>query len=184
MMIERFVKSSIILLFLAHTVQIAVAQTYATPELQQQEEHHIKEKAAKKGLSEKVNTEVEQPVIQAQKLPDLTRYVEVSGIEAVKIASHYSKEEKAGFEEEATSEFKLNNFYLSFEEGKFIRMNRQTKAFSIWGIVRTDSGFSLDCRTCNIPAFTIVEQSATKVVCDQPASDEGQEFEFRFTFEK
>lgn len=185
MIVKNFVKSSVMLLFLFHSAQTTVAQTYATPELQQREEQHAKEKAAKLGFEQKSTTEtVMQLATEEQKLPDLSRYLKITSISAVNFGKSYSKEEQAKFEQEAVSEFKLNNFYLSLENGKFIKMNRQTKVFSTYDIKRTLSGFSLDCKTCNMPAFTLVEQSTDRIVCNQPSQDEGQAFEFRFTFER
>jgi hypothetical protein len=180
MTVNNFSRSSFIMLFLFYFAHNTVAQTYATPELQQQEEQHAKEKLARLGLTE----EVKEVAVSEQKLPDLTQYLQVSGIDAVNAARNHSKDEAAKFSQEAKSEFKLNNFYLSLEKGKLIKINRQTGTFKSYDIVRTPFGFSLDCKTCNIPAFTIVEESASKVVCNQPSSDEGQVFEFRFTFER
>ena len=172
MIVKNFVKSSVMLLFLFHSAQT-------------REEQHAKEKAAKLGFEQKSTTEtVMQLATEEQKLPDLSRYLKITSISAVNFGKSYSKEEQAKFEQEAVSEFKLNNFYLSLENGKFIKMNRQTKVFSTYDIKRTLSGFSLDCKTCNMPAFTLVEQSTDRIVCNQPSQDEGQAFEFRFTFER
>ncbi|MBL4585635.1 MAG: hypothetical protein JKX84_01055 [Flavobacteriales bacterium] len=170
---------------MSHFLQPVVAQTYATPELQQREEQHITEKANRLGVSEKSNTKTAiQATAEKQKLPDLSNYLEVSAIEAVNVGKHFAKEERFEFEKEADSEFNLNTFYLNLEKGKFIKVNRETKIFTVYDVILTETGFGFDCETCNIPAFRIVERTSNRIVCTQPAQDEGVEFEFQFTFER
>ncbi len=182
---ENFTKGSLVFFFMCCSVQTVVGQTYATPELQQREEQHLKEKGSRSGVSEQISIEKAlQVASDEQKLPDLSNYFEVSGIDAVNVAKHHSKEEKSEFEAEATSEFELNNFYLNLKDLKFIKMNRETKTFTVYEVILSESGFSLGCKTCNIPAFKIAERSEERIVCTQPPQDEGSEFEFRFTFER
>jgi|GEM_PF-1525747 len=161
--------------------QNASQGTYATPALKEQAERETD----RKGRVPAAEPEAAPGQDEVFTVPDLTGYMSLVSVEAVNIVSGYTPEQEKGFRTDAQSEFEVNDGKLSLDKGKlyFIKRtgNQQVQEF---GLRRLGSQLEVVCGTCGIPPFTIVEETASRVILDIPSQDEDARFSYRYTFVK
>ncbi|MBL0912473.1 MAG: hypothetical protein IBJ09_08870 [Bacteroidia bacterium] len=170
-----------------HTATASFAQqsasqgTYASPELKEKAEREAREK----GTVPAAGAEKTPGPEKAQVLPDFTGYMSLVSVEAMNIAAGYTPEQESGFRTDARSEFELNDGKLDLSAGKLFFIKRlQGGELREFSLERQGSQLRVVCATCVIPPFTIVEESAAKVILDIPSQDEDARFSYRYTFVK
>jgi hypothetical protein len=177
--------------------QISHAQVYADEQLRIETES--RDAAKKKFISENPDAYRKsggnpEDIISIQRseniskptpvLPELKNYFKAESITVSDLSGFKNESERIKYGNEATSEFELNQFYISLEEGKLIKQNRKTGLFTIYEITVDNSLIKIECDKCDFPPFRLMEFTSQKLVYAEKSQDEGTDFEFIYTFTK
>lgn len=169
--------------------KILFAQVYESEQLRIETETRDAEKQKRMKMDETpssvyVNEEQSEVGNLNSVLPDLSEYYKIQSINVSESGHFLSEADRLKFKQEADSEFKLNQFYISLVDRKLIKQNRLTGLFSIYQLSINHAEIKIECTDCNTPPFRLLELSDTKLVFAEKLQDEGAVVEFIFTFSK
>lgn len=177
-------KNTLLLLFVLINF-ISYSQIYETEELRIQEEKHILEKNKKLGIQvEKTETptNITAEKFDFSKIDNPYTLVE---IDAVDYSKKHSKQEMLAFNIEIKDELNTSIILISNKFDKWISVSKIDYSFSIKPIIIINNVISfVNCESCIVEPFTIIEKSENILILESLAQDENKFYTVRLTFKK
>lgn len=120
-----------------------------------------------------------------EEFPDVSTFYKISSLEAANFDQRHTNGEIAAFKQEAANSFQKFNYFINIEKGQLIRQNRINGNFKVFNVSSDNETIRIvSCETCDQVIFNIIENSANHLIFADRAQDEGQYFDFIYSFTK